>query len=146
MAQRLRALSALPKVLSSYPSNHMVVHDHPSIRNGIWYTLLGVWRQRVYLHIINKSLKSIYLMYMSALSPWTSACQKRASDPITDGCEPSCGCWELNSGSLDEQTSALNYWAISPALRGIFNAISKNDIFFPKWVLREIAIQLVMSI
>jgi hypothetical protein len=22
------------------------------------------------------------------------ACQKRASDPITDGCEPPCGCWE----------------------------------------------------
>jgi hypothetical protein len=21
--------------------------------------------------------------------------QKRASDPITDGCEPPCGCWEL---------------------------------------------------
>jgi hypothetical protein len=26
--------------------------------------------------------------------------QKRASDPITDGCEPPCNCWELNSGSL----------------------------------------------
>jgi len=24
--------------------------------------------------------------------------QKRASDLITDGCEPPCGCWELNSG------------------------------------------------
>ena len=23
--------------------------------------------------------------------------QKRASDPIIDGCEPWCGCWELNS-------------------------------------------------
>jgi hypothetical protein len=29
--------------------------------------------------------------------------QKRASDPITDGCEPPCGCWELNSGPLEEQ-------------------------------------------
>jgi hypothetical protein len=28
--------------------------------------------------------------------------QKRASDPITDGCEPPCGCWELNSGPLEE--------------------------------------------
>jgi hypothetical protein len=28
MAQRLRALIALPKVLSSNPSNHMVVHNH----------------------------------------------------------------------------------------------------------------------
>jgi hypothetical protein len=28
MAQRLRALTALPKVLSSNPSNHMVDHNH----------------------------------------------------------------------------------------------------------------------
>jgi hypothetical protein len=29
MAQRLRALTALPKVLSSIPGNHMVAHNHP---------------------------------------------------------------------------------------------------------------------
>jgi hypothetical protein len=29
MAQRLRALTALLKVLSSIPSNHMVAHNHP---------------------------------------------------------------------------------------------------------------------
>jgi hypothetical protein len=29
--------------------------------------------------------------------------QKRASNFITDGCESPCGCWELNSGPLDEQ-------------------------------------------
>jgi hypothetical protein len=28
MAQQLRALTALPKVLSSIPSNHMVAHNH----------------------------------------------------------------------------------------------------------------------
>jgi hypothetical protein len=28
MAQWLRALTALPKVLSSIPSNHMVAHNH----------------------------------------------------------------------------------------------------------------------
>ena len=33
--------------------------------------------------------------------------QKRASDPITDGCEPPCGCWELNSELLEEQTLFL---------------------------------------
>jgi hypothetical protein len=33
--------------------------------------------------------------------------QKRASDPITDGCEPPCGCWELNSGHLEEQSVLL---------------------------------------
>ena len=30
MAQRLRALTALQKVLSSNPSNHMVAHNLPS--------------------------------------------------------------------------------------------------------------------
>jgi hypothetical protein len=29
MAQQLRALTALPEVLSSIPSNHMVAHNHP---------------------------------------------------------------------------------------------------------------------
>jgi hypothetical protein len=29
MAQRLKAPTALPKVLSSNPSNHMVAHNHP---------------------------------------------------------------------------------------------------------------------
>jgi hypothetical protein len=29
MAQRVRALTALPKDLSSNPSNHMVAHNHP---------------------------------------------------------------------------------------------------------------------
>jgi hypothetical protein len=29
MAQWLRALTVLPKVLSSNPSNHMVAHNHP---------------------------------------------------------------------------------------------------------------------
>jgi len=28
MAQRLRALTALPEVLSSIPNNHMVAHNH----------------------------------------------------------------------------------------------------------------------
>jgi hypothetical protein len=29
MAQRLRALTAIPKVLSSNSSNHMIAHNHP---------------------------------------------------------------------------------------------------------------------
>ena len=41
--------------------------------------------------------------------------QKRASDPITYGCEPPCGYWELNSGPLGKAVGALNCWANSPA-------------------------------
>ena len=33
--------------------------------------------------------------------------QKRAPDLITDGCEPPCGCRELNSGPLEEQAMLL---------------------------------------
>jgi hypothetical protein len=32
---------------------------------------------------------------------------KKASDLIIEGCELSCGCWELNSGSLEEQPVLL---------------------------------------
>jgi hypothetical protein len=46
-------------------------------------------------------------MYLSDLSPYTSACDKRASDHILDGCEPPCGCWELNLGFLEEQPALL---------------------------------------
>ena len=35
------------------------------------------------------------------------ACQKKAPDLITDGCEPLCGCWGLNSGPLKEQPVLL---------------------------------------
>ena len=38
---------------------------------------------------------------------YTRVCQKRAPDHITDGHEPPCGCWELNSGPLDEQSVLL---------------------------------------
>ena len=41
-------------------------------------------------------------MYMSALSACTPVCQKRASDPITDGYELPCGCQKLNSGLFKE--------------------------------------------
>jgi hypothetical protein len=40
--------------------------------------------------------------------------QKRASSPITDGCELPCGCWELNSGLLEEQSVLL---AVEPSLQ-----------------------------
>jgi hypothetical protein len=32
---------------------------------------------------------------------------RRASDLIADGCEPPCGCWDLNSGPPEEQLAPL---------------------------------------
>ena len=46
-------------------------------------------------------------MLMSALSACMHACQKRPSDPIIDSCEPLCGCWELDSGPLEEEQELL---------------------------------------
>ncbi|WP_238841975.1 hypothetical protein, partial [Xylella fastidiosa] len=48
---------------------------------------------------------NIYFMYVRSLCLQTL--EKRASDAITDGCEPPCGCWELNSGPLEEQSLLL---------------------------------------
>jgi hypothetical protein len=45
-----------------------------------------------------KKKKEIYLFYVY---------QERAPDPITVGCEPPWGCWELNSGPLEEQPVLL---------------------------------------
>jgi hypothetical protein len=41
---------------------------------------------------------------MSTLQLSSDTYKKSVSDPITDGCEPQCGCWELNSGPLAEQS------------------------------------------
>jgi hypothetical protein len=43
--------------------------------------------------------------------------QKKVSDSITDGCEPPCGFWELNSGSLEEQPLIL---ITEPSLQPLF--------------------------
>ena len=45
-------------------------------------------------------------MYVSTL-PLSSDTLKRALDHIRDGREPPCGCWELNSGPLEEQSVLL---------------------------------------
>ena len=44
---------------------------------------------------------------MSTLYSCLQTHQKRALDPITENCEPSCACWELNLGPLEEQPVLL---------------------------------------
>jgi hypothetical protein len=55
----------------------------------------------------------IYYGY-SILPVHMLAGQKRAPDLITDGYELPCGCWELNSGPLEEKP------VLSPALKSCF--------------------------
>ncbi|GAB1287742.1 Disintegrin and metalloproteinase domain-containing protein 15 [Apodemus speciosus] len=40
----------------------------------------------------------------SGTAPHPQATHQKASDLITNGCEPPCGCWDLNSGPLEEQS------------------------------------------
>ena len=47
------------------------------------------------------------VIYTSTLQLSSDTHQKSALDPITDGCEPPCSCWELNSGPLEEQLVLL---------------------------------------
>ena len=57
-------------------------------------------------------LKIYLLIYVSTL-------QLSSDTPedciLTDGCEPPCGCWELNSRPLEEQSVLLTAEPISPA-------------------------------
>jgi hypothetical protein len=58
MAQRVRALTALPKVLSSNPSNHMLAHNHPHLKKERkkerknlahpFYPTVSPWRNSAY--------------------------------------------------------------------------------------------------
>ena len=52
-------------------------------------------------------------MYVCAPLPYSDQRPKEASDTL-NGCEPSCGPWELNLGSLEEQQVLLT---ARPALR-----------------------------
>jgi hypothetical protein len=52
-----------------------------------------------------QAITFIYFMWAHCHSLQTH--QKRASDPNTDGCEPPCGYWKLNSGPLEEQSVLL---------------------------------------
>jgi hypothetical protein len=53
-------------------------------------------------------LFKIYLLsYVSTLCSCLQTHQKRASDLVMGGCEPPCGCWDLNLGPLEEQSMFL---------------------------------------
>jgi hypothetical protein len=56
----------------------------------------------LYVHTHSLSLRFISLIYEYTVAVCLQTHQKRALDPIADGCEPPLGCWELNSGPLEE--------------------------------------------
>jgi hypothetical protein len=68
------------------------------------------------LHFCYSFFLNLFIHYMFVHFSCLQTLQKRESDLLTDGCEPPCGCWDLNSRPLEEQSGALTHWAISPAL------------------------------
>ena len=51
---------------------------------------------------------------------------QRAPDLITDGCEPPCGCWELNSGPLEEQSVLLT---AEPSLQPFYSVFKDVSLW-----------------
>jgi hypothetical protein len=49
----------------------------------------------------------IYLFIICKYTVFVLRYSKRALDIVTDGCEPPCGCWDLNSGPSEEQLALL---------------------------------------
>jgi hypothetical protein len=56
---------------------------------------------------LNFFFRFIYLFHVCEYCSCLQTHRNRASDPITDGCELPYGCWELNSGPLEEQSALL---------------------------------------
>ena len=51
----------------------------------------------------------LFILCIQVLCSCLQTHQKRESDLVTDGCEPPCGCWDLNSGPSEEQSGALTH-------------------------------------
>ena len=68
----------------------------------------------IYLAIVFVVIFKKYLfIYLFVICKYTVVClqtlEKRASDFVMDGCEPPCGCWDLNTGPLEEQSGTLTH-------------------------------------
>ena len=77
-------------------------------------SLYSIWNRGMTRKSFSHSSQSFFFFFkdLFILCRWVHySCQqthqKRASDLMTDGCEPPCGCWELNSGPLEEQSVLL---------------------------------------
>ena len=75
-------------------------------RNPVWKKTKKTKKIKNKKQTPQNKIKKIYFSHMIHCCCLQTH-QKRASDPITDGCEPPCGCWKLNSGPLAEQSVLL---------------------------------------
>jgi hypothetical protein len=82
----------------------------------VHYSLFDNWLQDRFPISVSKILRYVlmvlfflFMIYILICCELVHSCclqthQKRTSDPITGGREPPCGCWELNSGPLKDQS------------------------------------------
>ena len=76
--------------------------QYPCIYWSLSNYLVSFWEDKKYFF-----LKKIYLFIIWVICSCLQTLQKRASDLFTDGCEPPCGCRDLSSGPLEEQSVLL---------------------------------------
>jgi hypothetical protein len=72
---------------------------HSSTENSMCCGASKVTKAFLFIYLL------IYLSYLHCSCLQTL--QKRESDLITVGCGPPCGCWDLNSGPVEEQSVVL---------------------------------------
>jgi hypothetical protein len=88
MSPKSRMLPAVQYNPNSFPDSHIV------------------WLKASF-HFSFLFFLKIYLFYICEYTVAIFRHQKRASKPIAGGCEPPRGCWDLNSGALEEQSVPL---------------------------------------
>jgi hypothetical protein len=80
----------------------------------------------MYIYIYIHFFKKRFILFI--ICKYTVAVfrrQKRDSGLVTDGCEPPCGCWDLNSGPPEEQSVLLT---AEPSLQALFTYINSKHI------------------
>jgi hypothetical protein len=109
-----KALSLTPTFLEQIRSSYVLGLPHNVVCTGdssqLWPggpQRYDRWSPNFYVIQTFKKMY-VYILYVYSVLPvCLPACQKRAPDLIIDGNEPPYGCWELNSGPLEEQTVLL---------------------------------------
>jgi hypothetical protein len=116
---------------------------------GCWGLNSGPLEEQLVLLTAEPSLQPLFLkINLFILCIWVHChClqthQKRALDSITDGCEPPCGFWEMNSGPLEEQPV---FWTAEPTLQPpilFFSASIFIYIFMSAWVYVQFILQVL---
>lgn len=95
----------LPLMVWFSPRQLLLLLEHslslawPGLACSQFNIILGVTVSACSLSLTSSFM---YCMRVSALSAHIPAHQKRAPDATANGCVPLCGCWDLNSGLLEE--------------------------------------------